>query len=135
MSVDATLAMQALFNQWVQAFSAGAIEETVLLYTENGAIYSPYGAAALGCAEIRRTHREWLDAGEQNKRITVIEAHRHGDIAYCMASYSGDYPDEHGNLVTESGTSVNIAKLQPDGTWRLHISSLNSDSPPLAASK
>ncbi|MBI2802039.1 MAG: SgcJ/EcaC family oxidoreductase [Gammaproteobacteria bacterium] len=135
MTSDATLAMQLLVDQWVQAFSAGALEESVLLYTENGAIYSPYGAPALGRGQIRRTHREWLDAGEQNKKIIVVEAHREGDTAYCVAAYAGDYPDEHGNLITESGISVNIAKLQPDGTWRLHISSLNSDTPPLAVSK
>ena len=60
-------------------------------------------------------HKEWLDAGETNKTIKVIEAHADGVLAYCVAAYAGDCPDEVGNLITESGTSLNIAKRELDG--------------------
>jgi uncharacterized protein (TIGR02246 family) len=135
MTSHAKEAMQHLFDQWVRSFSVGEIEESVSLYTENGAIYSPYGSPAIGRDEIRRTHKEWMDSGEKNKKITVIEAQSDGDLAYCVATYAGDYPDANGTLITESGTSVNIARRQLDGSWRLHISSLNSNAPPLSASK
>lgn len=124
--------MEDLLERWVASFSAGDIETCVEIYSEDGAIYSPYGPAATGRQAIRETHKEWLDAGETNKRIKVLEAGGDGSLAYCVAAYSGDYPQEDGSIATESGTSLNIAVKQPDGSWKLHISSLNSDTPPLA---
>jgi uncharacterized protein (TIGR02246 family) len=126
--------MHALMDQWVRSFSSGDVEQCVAFYTEDGAIYSPYGLPAIGRDAIRRVHKEWLDAGETNKTIKVIEAHADGVLAYCVAAYAGDCPDDGGNPITESGTSLNIAKRELDGTWRLHISSLNSDTPSLHVS-
>jgi uncharacterized protein (TIGR02246 family) len=121
--------MQQLLDQYLVCIDSGELERCTESYTVDGAIYSPYGPAAIGRDAIRNTHRAWLDAGETNKQIIVQEARSEGDLAYCIASYSGDYRQEDGTMFTERGTSLNIAKRQPDGSWQLHISSLNSDSP------
>ncbi len=123
-----------LFNLWVQEFTAGNIDACVELYTDDGAIYSPYELPSIGRDALRETHRQWLAAGGTNKKIRVFEAHSENDLGYCIAAYSEDYPQDDGSLVKESGKSVNIVKRQPDGSWKLHISSLNSDDPPLAES-
>ncbi len=124
--------MQAMFDDWEANYSRGDVEASVVAYTEDGAIYSPYGPAAVGRAAIRETHKEWLAAGEMNKKIEVLDARGEGRLAYCLAAYSGDFEQDDGSIVTESGISLNIALKQADGSWKLYISSLNSDTPPLA---
>ena len=130
MSIDTE--MQELMARWVHCFSSGDIEGAAALFCDDGAIYSPYGPAAIGRDAVRATHEAWSAAGEMNKTITVIRSEARGGLAYCLAAYSGDYPQDDGTLLNECGTSLNIAKRQDNGTWKFLISSLNSDKPPLA---
>ena len=124
--------MQKLQDEWTDSFSNGDIEACVEMHTENGAIYSAYGLAAIGRDAIRDTYKEWHEAGETNKQINVVEAGCEGDLAYCVATYSGDFPEDDGTLVNESGTVLVVCLKQLDGSWKFHISSLNSDTLPLA---
>ena len=73
-----------------------------------------------------------MSKGECNKKLEILEARTDGDIGYQVVKYSGDYPQEDGSLYTETGYSVNIVRKQVDGSWKFHISSLNSEVPPLA---
>ena len=124
--------MQALMDAWRRAYGAGDIDGALAFYSDDAAIYSPYGPAAAGQEALRATHVAWLATGETNKKLTLLSAGGDGDLAYCVMAYSGDYPQDDGTMLRESGTSVNVAKRQPDGTWKLLVSSLNSDTPPLA---
>ena len=96
------------------------------LYTEDGAIYSPFGPAALGRQAIDAAHREWLAAGEENKRLEIRELRCNPDMACCVVGYAADYPQQDGTTATESGVSVNVLLRQRDG-WKFHISSLTAD--------
>ncbi len=126
--------MQDLNNKWVETFSEGDIAACAEMYTENGSIYSPYSPAAIGRNAIKDTFKEWYEAGEQNKRVKVLEADSDGKIAYFTASFSGDYPQDDGTLVNESGVVLTTCIRAQNGSWKMHISSLNSDTPPLAES-
>ena len=112
-----------------QAKDAGAC---AALYSEDGAVYSPYAPPAMGSAAIQELHQDWLDEGETNKRLDILEAGGDSDIAYVLVAYAGDTPQEDGGVITDSGTSLNLCQRQPDDSWRIHISSLTSDTPPLA---
>lgn len=124
--------LQAVLDDWVTCFSAGDIEGATDIYAPDGAIYSPYGTHAVGREALLETHAEWHAAGETNKSVEILEARIDGDLAYAMAKYSGDYPQDDGTSITESGVSLNIFTRQADGGWKIQISSLNSDVPPLA---
>jgi len=124
--------MQSTVDGWVTRFVDGDVEGATDMYTSDGAIYSPYAAAAVGTEAVREVHQGWMDAGETNKKLVVLEAQADGDLGYNVVKYSGDYPQDDGGMVTETGFSVNIMKRQPDGQWKFHISSLNSETPPLA---
>lgn len=126
--------MQDLNNKWVKSFSEGDLESCVEMHTENGKMYSPYSPAALGRDAIRETYKEWHETGEQNKQVKVLEADNDGAIAYFTAKYSGDFPEDDGTLVNESGVVLAVCTRASDGSWKMHISSLNSDTPPLAES-
>ena len=124
--------MQALVDAWVEVYSAGDIDGALAFYSDDAAIYSPYGPAAIGIEALRATHAAWHASGETNKKVVVLNAESDGNLAYWLASYSGDYPQPDGTVLTECGVSVNVAKRQADGMWRFIVSSLNSDMPPLA---
>jgi uncharacterized protein (TIGR02246 family) len=124
--------LEALNALWLEAFSRGDVEACASLFTEDAAIYSPYGPPALGREAIKQTHQDWLNSGETNKKLEILDAGGDGNTAFLVASYSGDYPTEGGGYETESGKVVNVCTRQPDGRWKFHIGSLNSDEPPLA---
>lgn len=125
--------MQSLMDLWTKSFIEGEIETCVEVYTKDATIYSPYSEPATGSDAIRDLFHKWHEAGETNKRVTVEQAGGEGAVAYCLISYSGDYPQDDGSYVNESGISLNVAEKQPDGSWKLRLSSMNSDKPPLAS--
>ncbi len=124
--------MQAMMDRWVSLYVAGDIEGAVAAYAEDGEIHSPYGPPARGRDEIRATTEAWKATGETNKTVTVLRAWGDGALAGCIARYSGDYPAADGGMATESGISVNLARREAGGGWTILVSSLNSDTPPLA---
>jgi ketosteroid isomerase-like protein len=101
------------------------------LFTEHGTILSPYGREVRGRDAIEATHKAWFDVGETNKRLNLLDFYATEDVGYCVLTYAGDYPQPDGSYTTESGKSVNVLRRQPND-WKFHISSLNSDDPPLA---
>ena len=98
------------------------------LFTADGQILSPYGPPARGTAEIEATHQSWFDEGENNKRLTLLDAGASGDLAYCVLAWAGDYPQLDGTCTTHSGRSVNILRRTANGDWKIAISSLTADS-------
>jgi ketosteroid isomerase-like protein len=122
--------MQAVIDRYVDAYIRHDLAAIGAIYSDAASIYSPYGPAALGNAAVVETHKDWFSANEQNKRLSMLRAEAVGDLAYCVMQYAGDFPDEAGNLVTESGVSMNVLKRHADGLWQIHITSLTSDRPP-----
>lgn len=114
--------MQALLDRMVVAYRAGDAAGCAALWTEDGAIHSPFAPPALGRAAIEALHRDWTSGGAgANKRLEVLDAGSEGDLAWFLAAFS------EGS--TESGTSLCIVERQPDGGWLIRVCSLNSDEP------
>lgn len=133
--MDTQREMQDKIDQWVAHFIEGDADAAVAMYTPDGAIYSPYYEAALGIDAVRTVHQHWMAKGQSNKKLQILEARTDGKIGYQVVEYSGDYPQDDGSAYTETGYSVNIVRKQADSSWKFHISSLNSEVPPLASDK
>ena len=123
------LEIQAFIDQYVDSYNRRDLAGLEKMYAENASLFSPYGPAAIGNAAILETHSEWFDEDEQNKRMTLVEAQVSEGLGYCVVRYAGDYPDGSGNLVTESGVSVNVLKRSSRGNWQFQVTSLTSDTP------
>jgi uncharacterized protein (TIGR02246 family) len=121
-----------LTQDWIDALERKDAKACAELYTKDGWILSSYGDKAHGRESIENTHQEWIDANEKNKNISIIELSVVNDLACGIVTYSGDYDNEDGSVYTEAGKCVNVYKRQADGTWKFHISSLTSDTPPPA---
>lgn len=120
-------AIESLVARLLAALQRHDASACAALFTDDGLILSPYGPPAQGNEEIRATHQAWFDEGETNKRLRLLEVDASGDIGYCVLAYSGDYLQSDGSCVTDSGRSVNIIRRQPDGDWKIHVASLNTD--------
>lgn len=119
--------IEALVAGLLDAFRRLDAADCAALYADDGLIISPYGPPARGRAEIQATHQSWFDEGETNKCLTLLDASSDGGLGYCVLAYAGDYAQSDGSYVTHSGTSVNVLRRLADGTWKIHISSLNAD--------
>lgn len=124
--------VESLVARLLEALEQHNATGCAALFTDDGSILSPYGAEARGRDAIEATHKAWFDESETNKRLDLLEFGACGDIGYCTLAYAGDYLQPDGSYTTESGKSVNVLKKQANGDWKIHISSLNSDDPPLA---
>jgi ketosteroid isomerase-like protein len=122
--------LQSIVDHWVERFVDHDLDGCVDTYVAEGAIYQPSGPAAEGLDAVRSTFKDWLEAGETNKKIVVSDGRMSGDLAYCIARYSGDYPSDDGSTYTESGVVVIVYLRGDDGVRRIRVSSLNSDHSP-----
>jgi uncharacterized protein (TIGR02246 family) len=127
--MDAEDAIDKLSKDWVKAFEQRDAKTCAVCYTEDAWILSSYGDKAHGREDIEKTMRQWLESGEKNKKITLLELSVNGDLAYSIVAYSGDYDNEDGSVHTEAGKAVNVFKRQTDGSWKYHINVLTSDNP------
>lgn len=103
------------------AYRAADAAACASMWTENGAIYSPFGPPLMGRAAIEAAHREWTAGGAgEDKILQVVDVAADGGMAWCLVRYA-----EPG----ESGTSLNVLERQADGTWLIRLTSLNADVP------
>lgn len=90
---------------FIQRANAGDVEGVVALYEPGAVLALPAGRTATGHDEIRRFYAELLaarpvlSAGGQRPPL------RNGDLAITSTRLPG------------GGTTVEVARRQPDGTW------------------
>ena len=101
------------------AVNAGDLEALVDLYEPGASLCRP-GQMITGRAAIRDTLRAILDRKPQ-LTVTPKPTVYAGDLALTASHWSmtGTAPD--GARFTRHGISAEVARLQPDGTWRLVI--------------
>jgi uncharacterized protein (TIGR02246 family) len=116
-----------MLNAYVQAYASGDAAGCAMCYTEDGSVYSPYNTPAMGREEIQSLHREWIAAGELNKRISLQSASFDGALGHAVLRYAGDYPLPDGQLETEAGFTIAVLQKTAPGEWKFKITSLNSD--------
>jgi uncharacterized protein (TIGR02246 family) len=110
--------MHGLFED---AFNAGDLEALLALYEPDAALVPQPGALAEGTAAIRESLQWFLD---RRGRITLDTklVLRVGDLAYLANRWSlrgGTMPD--GSPAELGAATAEVARRQPDGTWRYVI--------------
>jgi uncharacterized protein (TIGR02246 family) len=116
--------LQDLLDAYAKAYQAGDALACANMYTPQGELHSPYAPPARGRSEIEEIHRVWTQYVSGEKKLAIVEADSSGDLAWCLATYTE-------GQVTGNGTSLNILERQPDGSWLVRLSSLNSTDPPV----
>jgi uncharacterized protein (TIGR02246 family) len=104
-----------------QAFNAGDVEALLALYEPDAALVPQPGTVVEGTAAIRDALRWFLDRGGQITLDTKLVV-RVGDLAYLANRWSltgATMPD--GSPAELGATTAEVARRQPDGTWRYVI--------------
>ncbi|MEM9550838.1 MAG: SgcJ/EcaC family oxidoreductase [Pseudomonadota bacterium] len=121
MTRDIAEEMQRLYDQYVDAYRAENAAGCASIFTDDAEFFSPFGQAARGQTAIEATHIDWLRIGGSDVQVKVVSADAAGDLAWCLAEFSGA-------SAPGPGTVLSVLQRQSDGGWRIRICSLNSDN-------
>jgi uncharacterized protein (TIGR02246 family) len=102
------------------AFNAADLDELMTLYEPDAVLIPQPGSVAHGSDEVRAALQQYLAL---QGRITldaklVVEV---GDLAYLSNTWSLSGTGADGQPLTLGATTAEMARRQPDGTWRYVI--------------
>ena len=95
-----------LGRYFLERANAGDVEGLVALYEPGAVLAFPPGRLAVGHAEIRAVYAELLAGKPSFSSAGQPPAVRNGDLALTSTRLPG------------GGATVEIARRQPDGSWR-----------------
>lgn len=108
------------------AFNAGDLDSLLELYEPDAVVIVEPGAVARGLSEIGPVLQGFLDLGGKIELDSkaVVEV---GDLAYLTNRWSltGTAPD--GSTLDLGAVTAEVARRQPDGTWRYIIDNAIGD--------
>lgn len=96
--------------------NGGDVDALVRLYEPDAIYVSPEGGQAKGAAAIREMLGQAL-AIQTNLETTTRHAIVAGDIALLASHWHASFKAKKGKAAHAQGTSTEIARRQPDGTW------------------
>ncbi|MGI8757517.1 MAG: YybH family protein [Acidimicrobiales bacterium] len=107
-------APEAIHGRVQAAFNAGDLEGLVALYEPDAQMMTPDGVA-VGTEAIRENWAFLLSLGA-TMELTTRYAMRNEDLALLRNDYRVTGPD-----LDLTGSTAEVARRQPDGTWRYVI--------------
>lgn len=109
-----------LHGKFERAFNAGDVEAIVALYEPDAIYVGEDGTAAVGLDAIRESFVAPTRFGGK-VTITTLYAIEHGDLALLSNRWTFEAPG-----YSSSATTAEVARRQPDGTWRYVIDNANA---------
>jgi uncharacterized protein (TIGR02246 family) len=103
-----------------QAFSAGDLDALMALYEPAGKLVPEAGKAAVSGGAIRETLTAFL-ALKPTISLETEEVVKTEDIALLRSKWTLRATGPDGKPVTMSHRGTEVARRQPDGTWRFVI--------------
>ena len=102
------------------AFAAGDLDGLLSLYEPN-AVFAPRPwPTVIGQAAIREALAGFFQLNAQFT-LRVERVLQSGELALLISHWTLNGTDPNGNKVEQSGTTSDVARRQPDGTWLLVI--------------
>lgn len=108
-----------LHKLFVQMLNCGDIDALADLYAVDGFLVAR-GAPARGIGAIRQMLAEYV-AMKPTIQLATRRVVQAGDTALLLADWHFHGTTEDGGQVSTSGTSIEVARRQPDGSWRYVI--------------
>jgi uncharacterized protein (TIGR02246 family) len=121
-SASIKAAIAADEKAWQEDLKAHDLEKLAGHYADDAVFASSAGPAANGSTEIRRFFANGLT--DKNFQVTFasdkMDVAASGDLAYSRGHFSEQYTDpKTGQVMTQSGTYLEVYKKQDDGSWKL----------------
>ena len=111
---------QELLEAFFRTFNAGDLDATLALYEPNAMLVAEPGKTVQGMAALREALSAFLAmmpklTPDKSEMLTT------GDLALSLVKWTLNGTGPDGKPLTMTGTSSDVARRQPDGTWRLVI--------------
>jgi hypothetical protein len=114
--------LQDLLDRMASLYVAGIADACAEMFTDDAQLHSSFGPPAIGRAEIRDLHRDWV-AEADAKRFSVLDHGSTDTMAWCLCRFAeGDIADE--------GTSLIVLELQQNDAWLIRSCCLYGDPAP-----
>ena len=104
-----------LHKLFVQALNSGDLDGLIALYAFDGFLMARSGPAR-GISAIRKALAEYV-AMKPTIPLTTRKVVQVEDTALLMADWQFHGTARDGGRVSTSGTSIEVARRQPDGSW------------------
>lgn len=109
-----------IHDAFMTATNAKDVDALLALYDTNGIAVQLDGGQASGPEEMRAMFAGLTSAithivGETRKVFVA------GDVALSSARWTAEIVLPDGSVVEQSGTTAEVSRRQPDGTWRIVI--------------
>ena len=108
-----------LHRLFEHALNSGDLDALVALYAFDAVLMAGSGMAE-GINAIRQVLADYV-AMEPHIEVTTRRVVEAGDTALLVADWRFRGTARDGGVVSTSGTSIEVARRQPDGSWRYHI--------------
>jgi uncharacterized protein (TIGR02246 family) len=108
-----------LHKLFARALNSGDLDALVALYASDGFLMARSGPAR-GIDAIRKALAEYV-AMKPTIQLTTRRVVQEGDIALLMADWRFHGTTSDGGSASTSGTSIEVARRQSDGSWRYFI--------------
>src|SRR5437016_12278863 len=117
--VNSAVSPEDLHKLFVQALNSGDLDALVALYAFDGFLMTRGGPAR----RIRSIHRALAKfaAMKPTIQLTTRRVVQAGDTALLVADWRFHGTAADGSDVSTPGTSIEVARRQPDGNWRYLI--------------
>jgi uncharacterized protein (TIGR02246 family) len=119
---------QDLHTLFTNAFNAGSAEGLLALYEENASFVTGPAASVTGKAAIAEVVAGFLSLNGTVQLDTVSVTEGGGDIALIEGRWTLDGTDPEGNAVHLTGSSREVVRRQPDGSWLYVIDNPGTES-------
>jgi len=117
--VNSAEAPEDLHKLFVQALNSGDLDALVALYAWDGFLMAR-GGPARGISAIREALAQYV-AMKPTIQLATQRVVQVGDTDLLMANWRFHGTATDGGHVLASGTSIEVARRQPDGSWRYLI--------------
>src|SRR5437899_2814124 len=117
--VNSAASPEDLHKLFVQALNSGDLDALVALYAWDGFLMARSGPAR-GISAIRKALAQYV-AMKPTIQLTTQRVVQVGDTALLVANWRFQGTNTDGGDVSASGTSIEVARRQPDGSWRYFI--------------
>jgi uncharacterized protein (TIGR02246 family) len=113
-------APEELDKLFISAMNAGDLEAVVALYEPNASLASQPGQVVTGTAAIREALRGFLARKPKFTAEARPTVHA-GELAMTSLRWQLTATGPDGSPISMTGHSAEVARRQPDGSWRFVI--------------
>jgi uncharacterized protein (TIGR02246 family) len=112
--------LKQLSRSYAAAANAGDLDALCACYADNATFVGPDGNAASGKAAIREILAGFL-ASKPSMQFEHVYVYESGDTALARGKWTLTSTGPDGTPSTMSGSSIEVLRREPDGSWRYMI--------------